>query len=86
MAAAGDRPGLHSLQDGTPLFLRMAAPHETALIQVGPEFQEGLRQMRFQLQLQILSVKGTEARCVDHLAAAVQAVEFHVAGGVLSAA
>ena len=49
------------------LLLGVAAPHEAALVQVGPELHEGIRQAALQLQVQLLRLKGGKARGVHHL-------------------
>ena len=71
-----------SLQHGAAFFLGVAAPHESAVIQIGTELPEGLRKAVLQLQIQFVRFKGRKSRGIHHLGTAIQAIQLHVAGGV----
>ena len=86
MAAPLDLASAHRLQHGAALLLGVAAPHEAALVQIRPELHKGLRQAVLQLQIQLIGLKGGEARGVHNVRPAAQVEQLHVPGGVASPA
>ena len=86
MAAFLDPAVLHSLQHSAPLLLGVAASNETAPIQIGSEFPERLRQMVFQLQVQLLCFKRGKAGGIHHVRTTGEMVQLHMPGGVPSTA
>ena len=81
-----DKAGAHRLQHGAAFLLGVAAPHEAALVQIRPELHKGLRQAVLQLQIQLIGLKGGEARGVHNVRPAAQVEQLHVPGGVASPA
>ena len=86
MPALLDLPMADGLQHGAAFLLGVAAAHEAALAEVGPELQKGLRQVLLQLPVQLLRLKGGEARGVHNVRPAAQVEQLHVPGGVASPA
>ena len=84
MAALGDRSLFHCLQHCAALLTGMTAPYKSALLQVRPEFNKGLRQMFLQRKTQLCLLKGTETRRINNAPAAGKAIQLHMACGVPS--
>ena len=74
-----DVPVLHRLQHAAALLPGVAASHKAALVCVGRELGERLRQMLLQFQIHLLGVKGGKARRVDDFRAAGQLIELNMA-------
>ena len=67
VAALGEFPLAQRLQHGAALFLRVAAADKAAVVHIRGKLRKRLRQVRLELEIQLLRVERGKARRVDHI-------------------